>query len=172
MTSRASAAVGATSAIRLQPALTLHLDPFRTAAGLPCAAAGEIEPHPPVTRRRPLFVARPVVKATLKLLQLLRTHLRDRRLSLLERQRGEPVRGEPFLGFGQLPGRCGGAWVVGGTRVRCEDITGQFEVGCSAEQSSPPTPPIYAGQCFSNSRVRRQYSSARPSGQPFCCQSK
>jgi uncharacterized protein (DUF433 family) len=30
--------------------------------------------------------------------------------------------------------RCGGAWVVKGTRIRCQDITGQFEEGCTPEQ--------------------------------------
>lgn len=34
----------------------------------------------------------------------------------------------------RIPGKLSGAWCVKGHRVRCEDITGQFEAGCSAEE--------------------------------------
>ena len=33
-----------------------------------------------------------------------------------------------------IPGKMSGAWCLKGTRIRCEDITGQFDCGCSAEQ--------------------------------------
>jgi uncharacterized protein (DUF433 family) len=34
----------------------------------------------------------------------------------------------------RIPGKLSGAWCVKGHRIRCEDITSQFEAGCSAEQ--------------------------------------
>ena len=42
-----------------------------------------------------------------------------------------------------IPGKLSGAWCVKGHRIRCEDITGQFEAGCSAEQIAGPD--IYRG---------------------------
>ena len=38
------------------------------------------------------------------------------------------------LGAESIPGKMSGAWCLKGTRIRCEDITGQFDAGCSAEE--------------------------------------
>jgi uncharacterized protein (DUF433 family) len=38
----------------------------------------------------------------------------------------------------RIPGKLSGAWCVKGHRVRCEDIIGQFDAGCSAEQIAGP----------------------------------
>jgi uncharacterized protein (DUF433 family) len=38
----------------------------------------------------------------------------------------------------RTPGMLSGAWCVKGHRIRCEDITGQFEAGCSAEEIAGP----------------------------------
>jgi uncharacterized protein (DUF433 family) len=38
----------------------------------------------------------------------------------------------------RIPGKLSGAWCVKGHRVRCEDITGQFEAGCNAEEIAGP----------------------------------
>jgi uncharacterized protein (DUF433 family) len=37
-----------------------------------------------------------------------------------------------------VPGRCSGAPVVKDTRIRCQDIIGQFDAGCSAEEIAGP----------------------------------
>jgi uncharacterized protein (DUF433 family) len=37
-----------------------------------------------------------------------------------------------------IPGKVSGAWCVKGTRVRCQDIIGQFDAGCSAEEIAGP----------------------------------
>jgi uncharacterized protein (DUF433 family) len=34
--------------------------------------------------------------------------------------------------------RSGGAWRIEGTGIRCEDITGQFEAGCTPEEIAGP----------------------------------
>ena len=38
----------------------------------------------------------------------------------------------------RTPGKLSGAWCVKGHRIRCEDITGQAEAGCSAEDIAGP----------------------------------
>jgi hypothetical protein len=43
----------------------------------------------------------------------------------------------------RIPGKLSGAWCVKGTRLRCEDITGQYEAGCSAEESQALTSTTY-----------------------------
>jgi uncharacterized protein (DUF433 family) len=42
------------------------------------------------------------------------------------------------LGAESIPGKMSGAWCLKGTRIRCEDITGQFDAGCSAEEIAGP----------------------------------
>jgi uncharacterized protein (DUF433 family) len=37
-----------------------------------------------------------------------------------------------------IEGKMSGAWYLKGTRLRCEDITGQFDAGCSAEEIAGP----------------------------------
>jgi uncharacterized protein (DUF433 family) len=37
-----------------------------------------------------------------------------------------------------IPGKMSGAWCLKGTRIRCDDITGQFDAGCSAEEIAGP----------------------------------
>jgi uncharacterized protein (DUF433 family) len=38
----------------------------------------------------------------------------------------------------RIPGKLSGAWCVKGHRIRCEDITGQFEAGCTPEEIAGP----------------------------------
>jgi uncharacterized protein (DUF433 family) len=38
----------------------------------------------------------------------------------------------------RTPGKLSGAWCVKGHRIRCEDITGQFEAGCTPEEIAGP----------------------------------
>jgi hypothetical protein len=46
----------------------------------------------------------------------------------------------------RIPGKLSGAWCVKGHRVRCEDITGQFEAGCSAEEVAGPDLPRHSAR--------------------------
>lgn len=38
----------------------------------------------------------------------------------------------------RTPGKLSGAWCVKGHRIRCADIIGQFDAGCSAEEIAGP----------------------------------
>jgi uncharacterized protein (DUF433 family) len=38
----------------------------------------------------------------------------------------------------RIPGKLSGAWCLKGHRIRCEDITGQFDAGCTAEEIAGP----------------------------------
>jgi len=38
----------------------------------------------------------------------------------------------------RIPGKLSGAWYLKGHRIRCEDIIGQFDAGCTAEEIAGP----------------------------------
>ena len=38
----------------------------------------------------------------------------------------------------RTPGKMSGAWCLKGTRIRCIDIIGQFEAGCTPEEIAGP----------------------------------
>jgi uncharacterized protein (DUF433 family) len=64
--------------------------------------------------------------------------------NLLKSLNADRARGEAMIDWSQcadaesIPGKMSGAWCLKGTRIRCEDITGQFDAGVSAEEIAGP----------------------------------
>src|SRR5580704_14371530 len=94
MTSRASAAVGATSAIRRRPVMDdLVANTLRTAAGLAKAANGQQQPGPPIAFRRLLVGPPPPAPIVLDRFELAVTRPFQERRQLFGRQRCEQFGG-------------------------------------------------------------------------------